>query len=61
MAKIEAPINAFNILPTQKLQDDLITAFKIFTGLLDVDPTSRRLRGHPYKTLQGTSHRLMKG
>ncbi len=49
----------------RRLRVDLITAVKVFTGLLDVDPnmfflppTRRDLRGHPYKVLQGTSHRL---
>ncbi len=48
----------------RRLRDDLITAFKIFKGLLDIDlnlfflpPARRGLRGHPYKVLQGASHR----
>ncbi len=51
-----------------RLQADLITAFKIFTGLLDIDsnlfflPLVRSgLRGHPYKVLQGASHRRRRG
>ncbi len=50
------------------LRGDLITAFKIFTDRLDVDPnlfffphTRRGLRGHPYKVLQGASHRQRRG
>ncbi len=45
------------------LRADLITAFKVFTGLLDIDPnlfflphTRRSLRGHLYKVLKGESH-----
>ncbi len=52
----------------RRLQADLITAFKIFTGLLDIDPNlffplpaRRGLRGHPYKVLEGARHRWMKG
>ncbi len=47
---------------------DLITAFKIFTGLLDIDPNlfflppaRRGLRGHTYKVLQGVSHHQRRG
>ncbi len=47
-------------LQRRRLQADLITAFKIFTGLLDIDPklfflppTRRGLRGHPYRVSQG--------
>ncbi len=47
---------------------ELIFAFKIFTGLLDVNPNlfsllpaRRGHRGHPYKVLQGTSHRRRAG
>ncbi len=50
------------------LQADLITAFKIFAGLLDIDPNffflppaGRGLRGHPFKVLQGASHRRRRG
>ncbi len=49
-------------------RSDLITAFKMFTGRLDVDPnlvfpppTQRGLRGNSYKNLQGMSHRRMRG
>ncbi len=49
-------------------QADLITAFKLFKGLLDIDPNlfflppaRRGLRGHPYKVLQGASHRRRRG
>ncbi len=42
----------------------LISVFKISTGLLDIDPnlfflppTQCGLRGHPYKALQGETHR----
>ncbi len=55
-------------LQRRRLQADLITAFKIFTGLLDIDPnllfippTRRGLRGHPYKVLQRASHRRRRG
>ncbi len=51
-------------LQRRRLRADLITAFKIFKGLLDIDPnffffppTRRGLRGHPFKVLQGASHR----
>ncbi len=44
----------------RRLRADLITAFKIFLGLLDMEqnlfflPSIRQgLRGHPYKALQG--------
>ncbi len=50
------------------VKDYLITAFKISTGLLDIDPklfflppNRCGLRGHPYKVLQGASHRRRKG
>ncbi len=49
-------------LQRRRLQANLITALKIFTGLLDIDqnlfflPSARRgLRGHNYKVLQGAS------
>ncbi len=52
----------------RRLRDDLITAFKIFKGLLDIDPnlfflppTRRGLKGHPFKVLQGASHRRRRG
>ncbi len=55
-------------LQRRRLQADLITAFKIFTGLLDIDPNffflppaRRGLRGHPYKVLQDASHRRRRG
>ncbi len=45
-------------LQWRRLRDDLITAFKIFKGLLDIDPNllflppaRRGLRGHPFKVL----------
>ncbi len=51
-------------LQWQRLRADLITAFKMFKGLLDIDPNlfflppaRRGLRGHPYKLLQCASHR----
>ncbi len=51
-------------LQKRQLWADLITTFKIFTGLLDIDPnmfflppTQRGLRGHP----QGTSHLRRRG
>ncbi len=47
-------------LQRRRLWDDLITAFKIFKGLLDTDPNlfflspaRLGLRGHPFKVLQG--------
>ncbi len=46
-------------LQRRRLWADLIIAFKIFTGLLDIDPNlfflppaRRGLRGHPYKVLK---------
>ncbi len=49
-------------------QTDLITAFKIFMGLLDVDPNQVflpppqcGLRGDSYKALQGKSHHQLSG
>ncbi len=52
----------------RRLQADLITAFKIFKGLLDIDPNlfflppaHRGLRGHPKNVLQGGSHRRRRG
>ncbi len=55
-------------LQLRLLWADLITTFKIFTGLLDVDPNlffpppaRRGLRGHPFKVLQGASHRRRRG
>ncbi len=48
----------------RRLRDDLITAFIIFRGLLDIDlnlfflpPARRGLRGRPLKVLRGASHR----
>ncbi len=55
-------------LQGRRLQADLITAFKIFKGLLDIDrnlfflpPARSGLRGHPYKVLEGASHRRKRG
>ncbi len=55
-------------LQRRRLQADLITAFRIFTGLLDINPNlfflppaRHGLRGHPYKVLQGASHRRKRG
>ncbi len=55
-------------LQRRLLRTNLITAFKIFKGLLDIDtnlfflpPARRGLRGHPYKVLQGASHRRRGG
>ncbi len=52
----------------RRLRADLITIFKIFTGLLDIDsnlffllPARRGLRGHPFKVLHGESHRRRRG
>ncbi len=51
-------------LERRRLQANLIAAFKIFTGILDIDinlfffpPARRGLRRHPYKVLQGASRR----
>ncbi len=51
-------------LQRPRLQAELITAFKISTGPLDIDPylsfllpTQRVLIGQPYKVLRGASHR----
>ncbi len=45
-------------LQRRRLRADLITVFKIFKGLVDIDPnlfflppTRRGLRGHPFKVL----------
>ncbi len=55
-------------LQRRRFRADLLTAFKIFTGLLDMDPNLfflppalRGLRRHPYKELHGTSHRRRRG
>ncbi len=55
-------------LQPRRLQADLITAFKIFKGLLIIDPNlfflppaRRGLRGHPFEVLQGASHRRRRG
>ncbi len=55
-------------LQRRRLLDDLITAFKIFKGLLDIDPNlfflppaRRGLRVHPFTVLQGASHRRRRG
>ncbi len=55
-------------LQRRRLRDDFITAFKIFKGLLYIDPNSvflppagRGLRGHPFKVLQCTSHHRGRG
>ncbi len=55
-------------LQRRRLRADLITAFKIFKSLLDIDPNlfflppaRRGLRGHPFKVLQGAGHRRRRG
>ncbi len=55
-------------LQRRRLRADLITTFKIFTCLSDIDPNlfffppaRRGLRGHPFKVLQGASHRRRRG
>ncbi len=55
-------------LQRRQLLADLITAFKIFKGLLDIDPNlfflppaRRGLRGHSFMVLQGASHRRRRG
>ncbi len=47
-------------LQRRRFRAELIITFKIFTGLLDIDPnlfflrpTRCDVRGHPYKVLQG--------
>ncbi len=51
-------------LQGRRLRADLITAFRNFTGLLDIDPNlfflppaRCGLREHTYRALQGASHR----
>ncbi len=53
----------FSFLQRRRLRADLITTFKISTGLLDIvsnlfflPPARRGLRGHSYKVLQGATH-----
>ncbi len=55
-------------LQRRRLRDDLITAFKIFKGLLEIDlnlcfipPARRVLKGHPFTVLQGASHHRRRG
>ncbi len=55
-------------LQQRRLRPDLITTFKVFADLLDIDPNlfflpsaRRSLRGPPYKVLQGASHRQRRG
>ncbi len=55
-------------LQRRRLRADLITAFKMFKVLLDIDPNlvffppaRRALRGHPFNVLQGASHRRRRG
>ncbi len=55
-------------LQRRRLRDDLITAFKIFKGLLDINPNlfflppaRSGLRGHPFKVLQGASRPQRRG
>ncbi len=54
-------------LKRRRLQADLISAFKIIMGLLDIDPNlfflppaRRGLRGHLFKLPQGVSYRRMR-
>ncbi len=56
-----------HLLYEERLQR-LMTAFKIFNGILDIDPNlfplppaRRCLRRHPFKVLQGASHRQRRG
>ncbi len=51
-------------LQRRRLRADLITAFTVFKGLLDIDlnlfflpPARRGLTWHPFKALHGVSHR----
>ncbi len=55
-------------LQRRRLRADMITAFKIFKGLLDIDPNlfflppaRRGLRRHPYKVLKGASNHRRRG
>ncbi len=55
-------------LQRRRLRDDLITAFKIFKGLLNTDPNlfvlppaRRGLGGQPFKVLPGASRRRRRG
>ncbi len=55
-------------LQRRRFRYDLITTIQIFKGLLDIDPnlfflppTRHGLRGHPFKVLQGASHRQRRG
>ncbi len=55
-------------LQRRRLQADIITAVKMFTSLLNIDPNllflalvRRGLREHHYKVLQGASHRRRRG
>ncbi len=57
-----------HFLQRRRLRVDLITAFKVFKGLLDIDPNlffllhaRRGLRGHLNKVLQGASHCRSRG
>ncbi len=56
------------MLVRRRPRADLITDFKIFKGLLDIDPNlfflppaRRGFRGHPFKVLQGANHRRRRG
>ncbi len=55
-------------LQRRRLQAGLISALKIFKGLLDINPNlfflppaRRGLRGRPFKVLQGANHRRRRG
>ncbi len=55
-------------LQRRRIRADLITAFKIFKGLLDIypnlfflPPAQRSLRGYSFKLLEGASHRRRRG
>ncbi len=57
-----------NSLQRRRLRTGLITAFKIFKGLLDIDPNlffltsvRRDRRGYTFTVLQGASHRRRRG
>ncbi len=52
----------------RRLRADLITTFNMFTSPLDIAPNlfillfvRSGLKGHPFKVLQGTSHRRRRG
>ncbi len=64
----EKRLQRLHYLRRRRLRAALITAYKIFTGHLDIDPNlfflppaRRGLRGHPFKVLQGASRLRRRG